>query len=44
MDELLAKIKELLKLQEETDTFSQFKVVQFIENKTKEILDSKKKR
>jgi DNA-binding response OmpR family regulator len=44
MDELLAKIKELLKLQEETDTFSQFKVVQFIENKTKEIMDSKKKR
>ncbi len=41
MDELLAKIKELISLQDEADQFSQLKVVQFIESKTKEAIEAK---
>ncbi len=42
MDELLAKVKELLSLQDEADQYSQMKVVQFIESKTKEAIESKR--
>lgn len=41
MDALLAKIKELLSLQEEAEEYSQLKVVQFIETKTKEAIETK---
>ena len=42
MDELLAKVKELLSLQDEAEQYSQLKVVQFIESKTKEAIESKR--
>lgn len=41
IDELLVKIRELLGLQEEADEYSQLKVVQFIETKTKEAMETK---
>jgi len=39
---LLAKIKELLKLQDEANNFSQSKVAEFIESKTKQALENKR--
>jgi two-component system response regulator GlrR len=38
---LLAKIEELLKLQEEANHYSQAKVAEFIETRTKEVLEAK---
>lgn len=41
IDELLAKMKELLKLQEEENQYSEAKVAEFIETRTKQVLEAK---
>jgi len=41
IDELLAKMKELLKLQEEENHYSQSKVAEYIETRTKQVLEAK---
>jgi DNA-binding NtrC family response regulator len=44
INELLMKMKELLELQKEESLYSQAKVAEFIETRTKQVLEAKKKR